>query len=188
MRPHPATSSLLPPPPSLLPPPALRSWARNLTHPTAPFPTRNARVCCRRSSDNRQRPARRRFAPFSCLAGHPSHPDDSTNLARPCSVLDPQQRPWPSFPRRPRATCCLASGPRHTRASGGVLLLGHPLELPALLCACEVSPALDPAFPSRNSVMKSAIGRDLSKITMPVQFNEPLSFLQVGWAQDPTLS
>ncbi len=29
------------------------------------------------------------------------------------------------------------------------------------------------------SVIKSAIGKDMSKIPMPVQFNEPLSFLQV---------
>lgn len=28
------------------------------------------------------------------------------------------------------------------------------------------------------SVLKTCIGKDLSKITMPVQFNEPLSFLQ----------
>ena len=29
------------------------------------------------------------------------------------------------------------------------------------------------------SVMKSAVGKELSKISMPVQFNEPLSFIQV---------
>ena len=29
------------------------------------------------------------------------------------------------------------------------------------------------------SFMKSVVGKDLTKVTMPVHFNEPLSFLQV---------
>ena len=32
---------------------------------------------------------------------------------------------------------------------------------------------------SINSFLKSVIGKDLTKVTMPVHFNEPLSFLQV---------
>jgi len=40
-----------------------------------------------------------------------------------------------------------------------------------------------PAKASKNesgiwSVLKNCVGKDLSKITMPIQFNEPISFLQ----------
>ena len=31
------------------------------------------------------------------------------------------------------------------------------------------------------SFMKSVLGKDLTKVTMPVHFNEPVSFLQVSW-------
>lgn len=40
-----------------------------------------------------------------------------------------------------------------------------------------------PAKASKNdcgiwSVLKNCVGKDLSKVTMPIQFNEPISFLQ----------
>ncbi|XP_050790767.1 oxysterol-binding protein-related protein 7 isoform X4 [Gopherus flavomarginatus] len=110
--------------------------------------------------------------------------DDESCMSEATNSLSDEAGGDRGFQRAGRGVADGGSAPCASEPGGGVLPAPLPLPLPVLLPtrlphrSCLPAPSIPAGDVSLWNILRNNVGKDLSKVSMPVQLNEPLNTLQ----------